>query len=256
MKRIRLYQWLGFSLLGIATGCGSTRSDRFAEGPTSPRGVALVYSDSATARQSCRTYRPPQAAPAYAAPAYVTQASHQVSAVPIGGEVVTADHTVIEGANQEAEVIQVSAEPPLAPLAANRSSAPAPAPAGNSGQWAPVVEHVVAPRFSNLHGESIPARRVFHDITASPCFAKAEDYSWLQGQVEYTRLSKSWRLRYASVDEEDRFGGSVTLTGDTVLDSLKDGEYVRIRGYLPNPDARGSAPTYRVEAIEAVESSQ
>jgi hypothetical protein len=93
-----------------------------------------------------------------------------------------------------------------------------------------------------------------HDITAAPCFAKAEDYSWLQGQVEYSRMSKSWRLRYASVDETDRFGGSVTLTGDTVLDSLKDGEYVRIRGYLPNPDARGIAPTYRVEAVEAVES--
>src|SRR5262249_14935442 len=120
----------------------------------------------------------------------------------------------------------------------------------------PIVEHVVPPRNANLHGESIPTRRAVTDITASPCFAKADDYSWLQGVVEYSRLSKSWRLRYASVDEVDKFGGSVTLTGDTLLDSLKDGQQLRVKGYLPNADARGIAPAYRVEALESIESSK
>src|SRR5262249_48796028 len=47
-----------------------------------------------------------------------------------------------------------------------------------------------------------PARRKsFVDLTAAPCFGHAPDYSWVSGQVEYSRVRKEWRLRYASADE-------------------------------------------------------
>jgi hypothetical protein len=268
MKKIRLYQWLGLGLVGVATGCGSTRGERYAEAPPTPRGVALVYSGSSTACQSCRTYQPkPMASvqvhqPAQpvmqasyqGSPAQVVPATHQVDETMRESGVITADHVVTEGSDREPPIIQTVAE--AVPVNAPQSKpvlVPIEAVNAKQSQWAPVVQHVVAPRGNNLHGESIPNRRAVHDITASPCFAKAEDYSWLQGQVEYSRLSKSWRLRYASVDEVDKFGGSVTLTGDTLLDSLKDGQYVRIRGYLPNPETRGMAPAYRVEAIDEID---
>ena len=94
MTRIRLYQWLGVSILGVATGCGSTALWQHCPSPTAPRGVALVYANKGTASQSPRTYK--QATPM--APAYVNQAGYQVMTMPNGEGVVTADHSVVEGA--------------------------------------------------------------------------------------------------------------------------------------------------------------
>jgi hypothetical protein len=86
-------------------------------------------------------------------------------------------------------------------------------------------------------------------VTAAPCFAHAQDYGWLRGRVEYSRLSKGWRLRYASVDEPDRFGGSVTLADGSQLRTLKDGDTVEVRGRLADPAADAAAPLYQVEAL-------
>jgi hypothetical protein len=90
------------------------------------------------------------------------------------------------------------------------------------------------------------------DITAHSCFAHAQDYSWLSGQVQYSRYHQSWRLRYASVDEDDQYGGSVTLVDDGKLGELKDGAYVKVRGRMVNPEARTAAPPYEVDAVEPV----
>jgi hypothetical protein len=106
------------------------------------------------------------------------------------------------------------------------------------------------PRFPR--GEPAPRRKSFVDLTASPCFAHAPDYTWLQGQVEYSRLSKGWRLRYASVDEEDAYGGCVTLIDDGHFAGLKDGQYVCVRGRLSNPGGKGDSPAYRVESLAPV----
>jgi hypothetical protein len=195
--------------------------------------------------------------------------------VPPSEEIIVVSQPMDDGVPVEQEIVQVSAAdsavvPASAPAPASMPAPTAPVsmpaprspgaitmPAPPATSTAPVnapIQHVVPSR-SSLPGEPMPGRRAVIDITAAACFSKAEDYSWLQGQVEYSRLSKSWRLRYASVDEVDKFGGSVTLTGD-LLDELKDGQYLRVRGYLPNPDARGIAPAYRVEACEPVEQSK
>jgi hypothetical protein len=91
-------------------------------------------------------------------------------------------------------------------------------------------------------------------VTAgSPAFGRAEDYHWLMGQVEYSRLGQGWRLRYGSPGEDDPHGGSVTLTGDRRLAALKDGQYVKVEGSLLNPRNKGTAPAYRVEAFQVIE---
>jgi hypothetical protein len=88
------------------------------------------------------------------------------------------------------------------------------------------------------------------DTTAQPFFAHAPDYSWLQGRVEYSHLSKAWRLRYASVDSEDVYGGSVTLAENDLLKNLKEGECIRAEGHISTgseitPAANLPLPTQR-----------
>lgn len=114
-------------------------------------------------------------------------------------------------------------------------------------------------------GEAPPARRSFVDITAQPSFAHAEDYSWLVGQVEYSCIRKGWRIRYASVDEDDRYGGSATLADEGQLGNLKDGQLVRLTGhfvggegkaiavhYQAGGEGQGNAVRYQVTAIEPI----
>ena len=95
-----------------------------------------------------------------------------------------------------------------------------------------------------------PRRRVFADITAHPAFAHAPDYSWLVGQLAYSHTRRTWSVRYASVDETDRYGGSVTLDSGTNLQQLQEGMLVRVQGRLLDPDTTTPAPRYRVERIE------
>jgi hypothetical protein len=115
-------------------------------------------------------------------------------------------------------------------------------------------------------GEPPPSRKSFVDTTAQPFFSHADDYTWLQGQVEYSHLSKAWRLRYASVDSEDAYGGSVTLAESNLLQKLKDGQYVRVEGRISqdgeilqtsalpsSAESKNIAPLYHVGALKTIE---
>jgi hypothetical protein len=103
-------------------------------------------------------------------------------------------------------------------------------------------------------GDSTPGRKCFIDSTAAPCFSHAADYSWIVGQVEYSRIAKDWRLRYASVDETDKFGGRVCLIENHHLTLLHDGQYVRVEGHVVNPDNAGTGPVfYRIESFQGVQ---
>jgi hypothetical protein len=130
---------------------------------------------------------------------------------------------------------------------------PVPEPAGPGAPVQP-LKLPEAPHEERLHfphRSAEPARRSFTDVTAAPCFSHAKDYGWLCGRAEYSRLSKGWRLRYASVDQPDRFGGSVTLVPGPKLADLKDGQYVRVKGHLAD-HAAGLSPNYEVESISPV----
>jgi hypothetical protein len=101
--------------------------------------------------------------------------------------------------------------------------------------------------------ETAPRRRSFVDSTASPCFNHSEDYHMLAGQLQHSHVSKSWRLRFASVDESDPYGGSVTLPEDDRLTEQMDGQYVRVHGRFLNVEERGIAPPYQIDSIQPLE---
>src|SRR5262249_24546845 len=91
-------------------------------------------------------------------------------------------------------------------------------------------------------------RKSAADPDARSWFGNAEDFTWLRGQVEYSRLSKGWRLRYRSLGDDDPYGGCVTLLDHPQLASLKDGMFIRVRGHLVNPDRHVNAAAYRIES--------
>ena len=99
-------------------------------------------------------------------------------------------------------------------------------------------------------GEQEVGRRSFADITAKPCYAHDTDYRKLSGELQFVHIRNAWRLRYASVDEEDRYGGSVTLTGMTSMEGFADGHFVRVEGGLVNPDSSEPSPQFRVQSIQ------
>jgi hypothetical protein len=132
----------------------------------------------------------------------------------------------------------------------------APRPSGTEETAEPTSPPLPVIRSGPVEGRSLfprseppPPRRSFADVTADACFAHAKDYGWLRGRVEYSRLSKGWRLRYASVDEDDRFGGSVTLAAGSHLRTLKDGDLVEVRGRLADAAADSASPLYQVESL-------
>jgi hypothetical protein len=71
------------------------------------------------------------------------------------------------------------------------------------------------------------------------------------GKVHQYR--NTWRLRYAPIDQEDPYGGSVVLDGGAELSKLRDGQHVRVRGELIPPPDRASSAHYRVLAIEVLD---
>jgi hypothetical protein len=96
------------------------------------------------------------------------------------------------------------------------------------------------------------SRRTFHDITADPCFDHAADYAWVTGELYFEKDSKTWTVRYASVDEEDRYGGKVTLTDAGSMENLRSGQMVRVEGRLADAEAHDLRPAYKVQAIKLV----
>jgi hypothetical protein len=138
-----------------------------------------------------------------------------------------------------------AAPPPPVPQAVYL---PPPVPGGEVRQARAVVA-APAPRSRSVDA---PRRRAFVDLTAQPWFGHGDDHSWLNGQVQYLRSANTWRLHYASVDDNDPYGGTVTLVGDDALRKLKDGQYVRVCGSPVEPDRREAGSPYRVTSFEVV----
>lgn len=82
-------------------------------------------------------------------------------------------------------------------------------------------------------------------------FKHSEDYRLLTGEV--TRWRQTWRLRYAEVHDEDLYGGSVDLVGDTQLDQLQDGQFVQARGFLTPPEGLRKSPSFRVQGLQVLQ---
>jgi hypothetical protein len=101
--------------------------------------------------------------------------------------------------------------------------------------------------------EAAPSRQPLLNPVPPSEFGHAQDYAWLMGKLQYSRFNKTWRLRYASVDEVDPYGGSVTIVDDLRVAGLKDGQYVRVEGQLLNPELKSIAPPYEVNSIQPLD---
>lgn len=89
---------------------------------------------------------------------------------------------------------------------------------------------------ASLCDRDTAVRRGYVDLTVRPWFGHGEEYRWLCGQVMVSHATNTWRLHYASVDDADPYGGTVTLLNNDKVKELKDGQYVRVEGFLTNPD--------------------
>lgn len=85
----------------------------------------------------------------------------------------------------------------------------------------------------------------------------AEDYSWITGQLFYIHADGGrWVLRYAGVDQEDKYGGSVVLQSAADMRNFREGDLVSVNGEVLT-DNRASkhlgGPLYRVTSINMIE---
>jgi ABC transporter substrate-binding protein (ThiB subfamily) len=92
---------------------------------------------------------------------------------------------------------------------------------------------------------------VENPATSSPGYAA--DYSWLTGQLEYSRFDKGWRVRYCGPGEEDRLGGAVTIMAQGVMDDPQEDQVVTVYGRLVEGTNR--APIYRVDSYRVVQAA-
>jgi hypothetical protein len=84
----------------------------------------------------------------------------------------------------------------------------------------------------------------------------APDYSWIQGQLEYSALGGGvWKVRYAPISADDEHGGSVILDSDPTKQGVKPDDTVFLEGELvPGKQSRTFRnPQYRVRKIIPVD---
>jgi len=130
--------------------------------------------------------------------------------------------------------------------------APAPVPAPAKVEAAPTDLKLVPDVFEMkpLKAEVEPPKPAMEPVEhLVNGYGHAEDYTWLAGEVQVSR-GKGYRLRYAGFDESDQYGGSVTLMDDPKLESLQDGQFIKVRGRIINPEGKAIAPPFRVDSLE------
>jgi hypothetical protein len=85
-----------------------------------------------------------------------------------------------------------------------------------------------------------------------------EDYSWITGHLFYVHADGGkWILRYARLDEVDKYGGGVVLTPTLDMKNFREGDLVCVFGKIIDENRGRSlgGPTYKVDAMTMVERS-
>lgn len=91
-------------------------------------------------------------------------------------------------------------------------------------------------------------------VSTASGYGHDPNYRWLVGTLDYSRNQGAWVLRYVSYEEDDRYGGCVTLVGDTATMSLKPGQTVRVEGSMIDPESRQLQPAFEVRSIRVQKS--
>ena len=99
-------------------------------------------------------------------------------------------------------------------------------------------------------GDGVAQDKLLQDIAAPASYGHGSDFSWISGEVQLWR--KDIRMRYASLDEADQFGGSLSLVGEEHLEQLKDGDQLKLIGHVVIHDAKRGGPAYYVEGMQRI----
>jgi hypothetical protein len=121
-----------------------------------------------------------------------------------------------------------------------------PEPADDTVEQARLTDVVLPEPVEKVH------RRSYADISADPCFAHAPDYSSITGELYHVKNSDVWTVRYASTDEDDQYGGKVTLSDIGSMEGLESGQMVHVEGRLADPESKELFPKYQVHSIHPV----
>jgi hypothetical protein len=88
------------------------------------------------------------------------------------------------------------------------------------------------------------------EVQPNPSYGHAPDYRWLTGELSFSPVRNAWRLRFADAEEDDAYGGSVTLIAPASPTTYHNGQRVRIEGELNDPCSQEPSPAYRVHYIQ------
>lgn len=135
---------------------------------------------------------------------------------------------------------------PAVPAVVHRVAKPALPPADAPTRSQASLPHPAAAAQPVAHQE-LSASSL--DAPAPPRFAHDANYRWLVGELDYSRIQKAWLLRYVPFEEEDRYGGCVTLIALPYMRNFKPGQTVRVEGFLIDPDSQQLRPAFQVRRL-------
>jgi hypothetical protein len=85
--------------------------------------------------------------------------------------------------------------------------------------------------------------------SSGPAFGHAVDYSWVTGELWYVPGKNVWRVHYGSGKDNDRYGGTMTLSDTGPMSEYRIGELVYIEGRPVDANAKAANGIYRVSKI-------
>lgn len=89
------------------------------------------------------------------------------------------------------------------------------------------------------------------DAATEPRYGHDANYHQLIGVLDYSRIQEAWVLRYVSWEDDDRYGGSVTLVVPSRMMRFRAGQTVRVEGEMIDPESRQLRPAFQVRSMHA-----
>jgi hypothetical protein len=218
MSRSVPYLWLGFGLLTtfVVLGCRSHR--QYTEGEYAP----------APAPELLKGLTQPEIS--------------VVTPVPVAS---------LEPAKPIAPVAAPEPAKPITPVAATSIVSAVDSP------WLPQTppkpdENIQPVHYKERHDTD---RRAFTDITAHPAFDHDPGYHCLVGILD-REPNSGWVLRYASLEDDDRYNGHVFLVCTESMSHFHPGDLVRVEGEITAPGSGEALATFRSHKITLVRDCQ
>ena len=85
-----------------------------------------------------------------------------------------------------------------------------------------------------------------------------EDYSWVTGQLSLAHTSEGdfWVVHYATLDMEDKYGGSIVLAPAVSMRNYREGDLVSVKGEVIDEGRANKhlgGALYRVQSIDMID---